>query len=564
MITDGFGNLVTKPTYTTPLSEQIILDKANSPESIRSILSPYLHIENSIIIEGTTSIYVGMGFIITPIKLSGLSNKYYIFCGPFVESLEVKQLMLESGVELSFVEAIKVIDDTLLKSHLQRLDHFANYTKELLLLQYRKELESRLLQINTQIDEHDVIYEEQMPRILEELYDVLSRNAEDSSMNFRFDLFGFAKPTSSDKFEIVLSKGGNATSLEGVSFFIGESFLGQALSLNERKYWEDITKDPRSLFFKKRGIELIQLICIPITYQSQNYGVIFFGLNNRMKTLEHYIHHGSLLARRLAKKLYITSSDKKTDNLNNQLGLLKEIVDLIVKQSEFSETSILHLLDIIREYVHAVDIAVIFQMEDQLSIVSRALSADGSQLKDFFNDYKKQVEAQVEIPYVITQLPSTCLFGLPISNSRNLEGLLVLQLKKEDISKLDCQFLVDLRNVIQGFFNTKKPDYLGINSYNENHTSIELSSKVNDERSYQDELVNIKPIIDQLVLTNREKEVLFLLLEGFNNQEIAEKLYISVHTVKNHITNIFKKLNVQDRAQAFALVYKIKYQLIGE
>jgi DNA-binding NarL/FixJ family response regulator len=51
-------------------------------------------------------------------------------------------------------------------------------------------------------------------------------------------------------------------------------------------------------------------------------------------------------------------------------------------------------------------------------------------------------------------------------------------------------------------------------------------------------------------LTPRELEVLELIAEGNKNSEIAKKLVISDKTVRNHITNIFSKLQVADRAQA--------------
>jgi DNA-binding NarL/FixJ family response regulator len=51
-------------------------------------------------------------------------------------------------------------------------------------------------------------------------------------------------------------------------------------------------------------------------------------------------------------------------------------------------------------------------------------------------------------------------------------------------------------------------------------------------------------------LTEREVEVLRLIAQGLNNQEIAQKLFLSPKTVRNHITNIFSKLQVADRAQA--------------
>lgn len=51
-------------------------------------------------------------------------------------------------------------------------------------------------------------------------------------------------------------------------------------------------------------------------------------------------------------------------------------------------------------------------------------------------------------------------------------------------------------------------------------------------------------------LTDRELEILRLISQGLNNSEIAQKLVLSPKTVRNHITNIFSKLQVADRAQA--------------
>lgn len=51
-------------------------------------------------------------------------------------------------------------------------------------------------------------------------------------------------------------------------------------------------------------------------------------------------------------------------------------------------------------------------------------------------------------------------------------------------------------------------------------------------------------------LTEREREVLDLISRGANNQRISETLHISLKTVSNHISNIFNKLQVADRAQA--------------
>ena len=51
-------------------------------------------------------------------------------------------------------------------------------------------------------------------------------------------------------------------------------------------------------------------------------------------------------------------------------------------------------------------------------------------------------------------------------------------------------------------------------------------------------------------LTEREMSVLFYLTQGLINEEIAERLHISVHTVKAHLEAIYDKLAVSNRVQA--------------
>ena len=51
-------------------------------------------------------------------------------------------------------------------------------------------------------------------------------------------------------------------------------------------------------------------------------------------------------------------------------------------------------------------------------------------------------------------------------------------------------------------------------------------------------------------LTDREEEILTLVARGHSNQEIAQQLFLSIKTVRNHISHIFLKLQVADRAQA--------------
>lgn len=61
-------------------------------------------------------------------------------------------------------------------------------------------------------------------------------------------------------------------------------------------------------------------------------------------------------------------------------------------------------------------------------------------------------------------------------------------------------------------------------------------------------------------LTNREREVLDLIAQGKSNQEIADILFITLKTVKTHVSNILAKLGVEDRTQA--AIYAFKHGLV--
>ncbi len=138
----------------------------------------------------------------------------------------------------------------------------------------------------------------------------------------------------------------------------------------------------------------------------------------------------------------------------------------------------------------------------------------------------------------------------------------------------------DIRIIILTIHDTKEYIYelmnLGVSGYVLKDTSSEellrVIGKVAAGETYIDPRMTgklmgewrrqtaTKSIKDSL--SERELEVLTEIARGASNQVIAGKLFLSEKTIKNHITNIFRKLDVNDRTQA--AIFAIKHNLVDE
>lgn len=64
--------------------------------------------------------------------------------------------------------------------------------------------------------------------------------------------------------------------------------------------------------------------------------------------------------------------------------------------------------------------------------------------------------------------------------------------------------------------------------------------------------------LERLQLTEREQEVLGLIVKGYSNLEIAQALHLSVSTIKTHVSNLYSKLEVKRRGQAIGKARKLR------
>lgn len=154
-------------------------------------------------------------------------------------------------------------------------------------------------------------------------------------------------------------------------------------------------------------------------------------------------------------------------------------------------------------------------------------------------------------------------------NMPKMNGLQVLEKLKE--SKCKSKILIlTIHNEVE--YLMKAVD-IGVDGYVLKDSESNLLRKAifsvyNGESFIQAELVPLlkekmeskAAFNEENVLTKREMEVLKLITEGLFNKEIAYSLSISEKTVKNHVSNIFKKISVSDRTQA--AVYAIKNNIV--
>lgn len=107
---------------------------------------------------------------------------------------------------------------------------------------------------------------------------------------------------------------------------------------------------------------------------------------------------------------------------------------------------------------------------------------------------------------------------------------------------------------VSGYILKNDPPYKFIEAIKEVYNggapiSSAVAKKVFEFFTHQN-IILVSPGSEDYHLSEREKEVLHLMVEGFNYKAIAEKIFISYETVRTHVKNIYKKLHVTSRNEA--------------
>lgn len=121
----------------------------------------------------------------------------------------------------------------------------------------------------------------------------------------------------------------------------------------------------------------------------------------------------------------------------------------------------------------------------------------------------------------------------------------------ETIKGLGIENVIEITNkeiTNEAFANEKNIEYIGF--------SVKGKSKNQYIKNLVKSVMKEQTASYGAGLSAREKEVLNLVAQGLQNKDIAKQLFLSEKTVKNHVSNIFKKIHVNDRTQA--ALYAVK------
>jgi DNA-binding NarL/FixJ family response regulator len=149
--------------------------------------------------------------------------------------------------------------------------------------------------------------------------------------------------------------------------------------------------------------------------------------------------------------------------------------------------------------------------------------------------------------------------GLPAING--IEGVRTVKSNFENIQVImftvfedDEKIFEAIRSGASGYLLKKTPPEEILEAIKELHDGGAPMSPSIARKVIQAFQVKPSSVLEDHQLTSREKEILYALVDGLSYKKIAEKYFVSIHTVRSHISSIYEKLHVNSKSQAVAKV----------
>ena len=161
--------------------------------------------------------------------------------------------------------------------------------------------------------------------------------------------------------------------------------------------------------------------------------------------------------------------------------------------------------------------------------------------------------------------PDVVLMDIGLPNISGIEGVRTVKSNFDNIHVLmftvfedDDKIFDAIRAGASGYLLKKTPPEEIIEAVHSlYHGGAPMSAIIARKVIHSFHHINL-PVKEDYLLTAREKEILFSLVDGLSYKKIAEKYFISISTVRSHICNIYEKLHVNSKSQAVSKILKSK------
>lgn len=331
-------------------------------------------------------------------------------------------------------------------------------------------------------------------------------------------------------------KGKHADLLKTVKLDSLAGLLDETRELRQSTSVENIQFDPRLAFLYNKNIRPKSIYFFPVAHHLENKEMIITISESKGKLPPFCIQTAAMMAEMLAlfqsKKLLRTMGHHFLSKISRVIEMSKLMLDLKSVQE-----LLFLILDMTDHLMKSTFVTVI--LKDRTNECLHCNQLSDEQIHDYIEDVWKQQLKQPDLPTLFSRI-RTFSFGTmiecPIIINQQVEAIFCI--RTDNVTKEMEAYTEILANLL----------------------SIGLGHFLSASHEQRDggQALHIPESILKL-LTKRENEILEHMLKGYNNQEIAEALFISAHTVKNHISNIFQKLNITDRRQLFSTIYQMQF-----
>jgi DNA-binding NarL/FixJ family response regulator len=162
-------------------------------------------------------------------------------------------------------------------------------------------------------------------------------------------------------------------------------------------------------------------------------------------------------------------------------------------------------------------------------------------------------------------VPDVILMDIGLPNISGIEGVRTVKSNFPQVQVLmftvfedDDKIFDAIRTGASGYLLKKTPPEEILEAVRELNNGGAPMSPVIARKVIQAFQAKPSSITEDYQLTARESEILYSLVDGLSYKKIAEKYFLSIHTVRTHICNIYEKLHVNSKSQAVAKVFQNK------